>query len=80
MKIQIEGAYVKKSEHKKEDYGEWTEATVIDGESEITLRSYDLAMDLTTLKPKTLVNMSLEGEFGKANQYGIRFNVNKILK
>lgn len=80
MKIQIEGAYVKNSGHKKEDYGEWTEATVMDGESEINLRSYDPALDLTTLKRKTLVNMSLEGDFGKPNKYGVRFYVTKILK
>ena len=78
MKLEFNQAYVKNSEKKEEEYGTWTEATIADGESDIVLRSYDEKVDLRSLKPKTVVNLAVEGDFGKPSQYGIRFEVTKL--
>jgi hypothetical protein len=78
IQIKVENAYVRKSEKKEEEYGTWTEAHIACGESDLVLRSFDPAVNLVTLKPGSIVSLAINGEFGKASQYGIRFNLDKL--
>ena len=84
MKLVFEDAYIRSVEHIENEYDgrrvQYQEMKVAQGDSDITLRSYEDGPDLLSIfKGTRVASFEAIGDFSKPSQYRIQFTPTSII-